>query len=260
MARPVVALLTDFGTTDPFVGVMKGVLLGRCPDAAIVDLSHDVPAQGVAEGAFLLERCFRHFPAATVFVAVVDPGVGTSRLAVAARAHGRVFVGPDNGLLAEAVSLDANAVVRVIDVKGLGLPEPSRTFHGRDVFAKVAGDLAAGTLRVEDVGPELPVLVPSDRRVPLRHGDRIHGAVVTVDRFGNLITNVDVATLETLFRPVVEIGDLSLPLHGTYGDVPEGEFVALVNAYELLEVARRNGDASRATGLGRGARVVVRRG
>jgi len=257
--RPVIALLTDFGTVDPFVGVMKGVILSRCPDATLVDLTHGVTPQSVTEGAFLLERSHRFFPGGCVFVAVVDPGVGTARRAVVIRAHGRLFVGPDNGLLASTVSTDSRAEVFEIDPARLGLSDLSRTFHGRDLFAPVSAELAAGRISPSDVGPRLAAVEPSDRRVPLRREDRVEGAVVTIDRFGNLITNIDVETMETLYRPFVEVAGLSLPLRGTYGDVEDGEYVALIDAYDVLEIARRNGDAARTLGVTRGAPVTVRR-
>src|SRR5262245_13106860 len=127
-AAGVIALLTDFGTVDPFVGVMKGVIWARCPGVAIADLTHAVPPQNVAEGSFWLERSFRWFAAGSVFVAVVDPGVGTERCALVVEAHDRVFIGPDNGLLAAAVSSDPHRRIHEIDIAKVGLATPSRTF------------------------------------------------------------------------------------------------------------------------------------
>lgn len=254
---PVVALLTDFGTRDPFVGVMHGVVLGRCPDARIVDLTHDVAPQGVAEGAFWLERSARWFPEGTVFVAVVDPGVGTDRRAVAAVAHGHFFVGPDNGLLCPAVSADPGAIAYRIDVAALALPVPSRTFHGRDVFAPVAGELAARRLSPDAVGPKMDLL-PGGAPVASRGPDGVEGAVITVDRFGNLITNVSADAVRALGEVVVEAGAHRLPLSRTYADVAPGDLLALVNAFDVVEIARRDGDAAACTGFGRGARVLVR--
>ncbi|HEX7669082.1 MAG TPA: SAM-dependent chlorinase/fluorinase, partial [Polyangiaceae bacterium] len=203
MSRPVIVLLTDFGTVDPFVGVMKGAVLTRCPEATLVDLSHEVPPQAVSEGAFLLERCFRGFPEGSIFVAVVDPGVGTERRALVVSAHRRSFVGPDNGLLAATASLDPEAQAFVIDPNRLGLVVPSHTFHGRDVFAPVAAELAAGRLAAADVGVRTLDLSPDDRPVSVRRVDRVEGVVVTVDRFGNLITNIDGAAALSLPDPIV---------------------------------------------------------
>lgn len=260
MSRPVVVLLTDFGTADPFVGVLKGAVLGRCPDATLVDLSHEVPPQAVSEGAFLLERCFRWFPEGSVFIAVVDPGVGTERGALAVSAHRRFFVGPDNGLLAATASLDAEAQAFVIDPAHLGLVVPSHTFHGRDVFAPVAAEIAAGRLGPHEVGVRALELVPDDRPVSVRRVDRVEGVVVTVDRFGNLITNIDGAAALSLPDAVVEVGAVALPLRRTYADVSPGAHVALIDAFDVVEVACRNGDAARTLGIERGAPVVVRRG
>jgi len=256
MARPLIALLTDFGTTDPFVGIMKAVVLARCPDAAIVDLTHAVPPQAVGEGAFLLERSFRWFPGGAVLVAVVDPGVGTTRRAVVAEAHGRTLVGPDNGLLYPVVAADPSARAYAIDVARLGLPVPSRTFHGRDVFAPVAAELASGRLRPPDVGPRVDALVPGGFPPSIQAGGVTQGEVVTVDHFGNLITNV--TAHPSLLGATVELGSSSLPLVGTYGEASPGALVALINAFDVVEIAQRDGNAERFTGLGRGTKVLVR--
>ncbi|HEX4477809.1 MAG TPA: SAM-dependent chlorinase/fluorinase [Polyangiaceae bacterium] len=262
--NPVIALLTDFGTRDPFVGVMKGVILSRCPAAAVVDLTHEIPPQRIEEAAFWLERCFRGFPEETVFVAVVDPGVGSSRAALVARAHGKWFVGPDNGVLAGVLELDGARQVRRIDPARLGLPMPSRTFHGRDVFSPVAAELASGRLTLHafdarDVSDATSVpFVALPKRVPVVQVDRIEGTVVTVDRFGNLITNVAAGLLERLAGAVVEVGGARAPLRETYSDVESGALVALVNAFDVLEVAERDGDAAKTLGVGREATVLVR--
>jgi S-adenosylmethionine hydrolase len=260
MARPVVVLLTDFGTMDSFVGVLKGVVLTRCPDATIVDLSHEVPPQAVSVGAFLLERCFRWFPEGSVFIAVVDPGVGTERRAIVVAAHRRLFVGPDNGLLAATASLDPEARAFAIEAARLGLVVPSHTFHGRDVFAPVAAELAAGRIAPEDVGGRALELTPDERPVSVRRADRVEGVVIAVDRFGNLVTNIDGAAALSLPDAVVEIGTLAVPLRKTYADVSPDAYVALIGAFDVVEIACRNGDAARTLGIERGAAVVVRRG
>ena len=253
----VIALLSDFGTVDPFVGVMKGVILGRSPDVAIVDLTHAIPPQGIAEGAFWLERCARWFPKGTVFVAVVDPGVGTARRPLVVDACSMMFVGPDNGLLAPALC-DATRRAYRIDAEKLRLPEPSRTFHGRDVFAPVAAELAAGRIEPADVGDLVHDLVPTPLPSAVCSADHVEGTVVTIDRFGNLITNVGAELLGSFEHVHVEIGALELKLVATYGDVTSGDYAALVNSFGTVEVARRDGDASAGLGVERGARVVVR--
>ncbi len=262
--NPLIALLTDFGTRDPFVGVMKGVILARCPGAAVVDLTHEIPPQRIEEAAFWLERCFRGFPEETVFVAVVDPGVGSSRAALVARAHRRWFVGPDNGVLASALELDPARQVRRIDPARLGLPTPSRTFHGRDVFSPVAAELASGRLTLDafDVSETRSVpFVALPKGAPVVRVDRIEGRVVTVDRFGNLFTNIAAGLLldrGAFAGAVVEVGGAFAPLRETYSDVESGALVALVNAFDVLEVAERDGDAATSLGVGREATVLVR--
>src|SRR5262249_15177679 len=163
------------------------VILGRCPDAAIVDLTHAIPPQSVDVGAFWLERSAPWLPPQAFVVAVVDPGVGTARLPIVAVAEGRTYVGPDNGLFAPVLAGDPAAVVHAIDVAQLGLPVPSRTFHGRDVFAPVAAELAAGRLSPPDVGSRLSAFVaPLSPRAVVSDG-AVSGVVAAVDRFGNLI-------------------------------------------------------------------------
>jgi S-adenosylmethionine hydrolase len=256
LSRPVVALLTDFGTRDPFVGVMKAVIVSRCPEATILDVTHDIEPQAVAEAAFWLSRSFRWFPKRTVFVAVVDPGVGTERYPVVATAHDRVFVGPDNGILSACLDGDPGAATHVIDVARLGLGVPSRTFHGRDVFAKVAAELCAGRLEPALVGPSLAVPAPSCLPLAARRGKEISGEVVTVDRFGNLITNIELDASHG--ESTVQLNDLVLALLGTYADVPVGAYVALVNAFGVVEIGKRDGNAAAALGARRGQAVTLR--
>jgi S-adenosyl-L-methionine hydrolase (adenosine-forming) len=249
----VVTLLTDFGTRDPYVGVMKGVILRLFPAAQIVDLTHDIAPQDVREGRFWLERSFPFFPRGTVHVAVVDPGVGTVRRAIVVEASDHLFVGPDNGLLAgvarkgEARSIDPSLVRE----------NPSRTFHGRDVFAPVAARMGLAMLPVAEVGPalergslvELPPSEPTD--------DPDCGVVVTVDRFGNLLTSIEAT--RALAGGLIEIEGRSFPLRGTYGEAAVGEIVGLVGSFGVLEIALRDGDAAAALGLGKGARVRIAR-
>lgn len=260
-ASGIVTLTTDFGLVDPFAGLMKGVILSRFGAARIVDLTHGIPPQDVAAAAYWLERSYAWFPPGTVHVAVVDPGVGTERVMVAAQAHGHAFVGPDNGLFASIVASDPNGDVRRLDPRALGLGTPSATFHGRDVFAPVAAELASGRLPLASVGAPCALTV-GPLVAPARfEGAGLVGAVVTVDRFGNLLTNVEAHDLARLAHPVVSLGSVALavgPAGAAYGSVAEGELVALVNAHGTLEVAVRNGNAAARLGVGRGASVVVR--
>jgi S-adenosyl-L-methionine hydrolase (adenosine-forming) len=258
MVSGVVALLTDFGTDDPFVGVMKGVILSRFPAVRLVDLTHGIRPQDVVHGAFWLERSFRWFPGGTVHLAVVDPGVGTERAALAARAHGQLFLGPDNGLLAEVLARDGSAEVRRIEPSRLALPVPSATFHGRDLFAPIAAELAAARLAFEAVGPEAQPSVGRLLAPPVRGADCVSGSVVCADRFGNLISNVEAHLLDGVRRPLVEIAGITRPLLRTYGEAAPGDYVAVVNAFDTVEVAIRDGNAALALGAGRGTPVVVR--
>jgi S-adenosylmethionine hydrolase len=259
-AGTVIALLTDFGTADPFVGVMKGVIWARCPGVAIADVTHAISPQNVVEGAFWLEKTFQWFAAGTIFVAVVDPGVGTERRALVVEAHDRVFIGPDNGVLAGAVAADAKRRVYEIDTAKIGLPVPSRTFHGRDVFAPVAAEMAAGRLGPRDFGQAAKDVVPSPVPTPVLRGEQVEGIVVTVDRFGNLITNIAAESIAAIEQPHIRIGDHEFSIRATYADVPTGHCLGLFNAFGTVEVAQRDGNAASSLGLGRGASASVRRG
>lgn len=250
-----VTLTTDFGTSDPYVGVMKGVLHARFPAVRPVDLTHGVPPQDVKVGGFFLAHSWRWFPPGTVHVAVVDPGVGSERAILVAEELGHAFLAPDNGLLGAVLSEAAR--VRALDVERFALPARSRTFHGRDVFAPAAAALAAG-LAPEAAGVPLRswrrMLLPA----PVERPEGLAGEVLFADAFGNLITNL---RPEPGAEPagVLEIAGRQLAVVGTYGEARAGELVALVNSYGSLEVALRSGSAARTLGVGAGAPVVLRR-
>lgn len=246
----VITLLTDFGTADGYTAEMKGVLVRLAPGAQIVDLAHDIPPGDIAAGAYSLGRAWRTFPAGTVHLAVVDPGVGTERLAIAATAGGHRFVAPDNGLLThvlpkrgfEAVSLTAHA-------------DASSTFHGRDVFAPAAAALARGEpISRLGHGVAEPVRLPAARIE--RRGTRIIGTVVHVDRFGTLITNIPGERVDV--SAPVRVGAYDAPMRATFGDVPSGEIVAFVGSGGMVEIAVRDGRADKVLGLSRGAEVAVK--
>jgi S-adenosyl-L-methionine hydrolase (adenosine-forming) len=251
MPSNIVTLLTDFGDKDPFVGVMKGVMLARHPRLVIVDLAHGVAAQDVAEAAFWLERCHRWFPPETVHVAVVDPGVGSARAAVAVAARGHYFVGPDNGLLA---AVAAGGEVRTIDLGALGLPEPSATFHARDVFAPAGAELAAGK-RFSEIGPPTRLVVGAPIAAPELAAPELSGVVVSIDRFGNAITNIG----SELVPPgaIVKVDAATLPIVRTYSDLAPGAAGALSSSFGTLEISVRDGDAASVLSLRRGSQVVV---
>ncbi len=259
---PTIAFLTDFGTRDHYVGAMKGAALAVCPDATLVDITHDIDPQDVLGGALELAAAFPYFPGGTVFVAVVDPGVGSSRRAIAAAADGYFFVAPDNGLLtlplrtpgAHAVSLTNRRYAR---------PEISRTFEGRDRFAPAAAWLARG-VELPELGDRVrdPVLI--DIPEPTLDRDVLRGEVLRADRFGNLVTNIDRAALDRLGgsgRLLVTIGArVGVPMVSTYADAETGAVCALVGSTGRLEVAVRDGSAAAPLGAVRGTPVAVTRG
>jgi S-adenosylmethionine hydrolase len=262
-ARPsgVITITTDFGHQGPFVGVIKGCILARFPEARLIDLTHEIVVHWPAEAGFWLARAFGYFPQGTVHVAVVDPGVGTARNIVAVRAGGHFFLAPDNGLLAPVVArardpyivrLGAGALAR------LGIHHPSATFHGRDIFAPVAAELAAGRSRIEDLGEAITTIVPSWVEDPTVETRSVSGIVITIDHFGNLITNIDAPLLERFRLPLVHAGNHAFPLLRTYGDTRPGEYLALINSFGVLEIARAENSAAEGLGLNRGAPVVVR--
>ena len=243
----IVSLLTDFGHRDPYVGVMKGAVLRANPKAVLVDLGHEVPAQDVAAGAFWWAAAIGRFPVGTVHTGVVDPGVGTARRILAALACECIWLAPDNGLLAAVLAQDPGAEVRAIDVEHLQLRDVSRTFHGRDVFAPVAGWLAGGRYGFASLGPRIDDAAAGE--VPFAGPPQ----VVHIDGYGNAITNVSVAALAGV--TAIEGGGRQLSMRGTYGDVPPGEPLALVGSYGLLEIAVNGGNAADRLGLRRGTRI-----
>jgi S-adenosyl-L-methionine hydrolase (adenosine-forming) len=257
MSGAVVTLLTDFGTRDPFVGVMKGIVLSACPGASIVDLTHEIEPQRVRDAAFWLGAAYPWFGAGTVHVAVVDPGVGSARRALVARADDQLFVAPDNGLL-EVVRRKAQRFeARVLDPAALGLSVRSRTFHGRDVFAPVAGRLAAGALSFEDIGAVVDPL-PSALVPQPRVGERsAEGEVLLADRFGNLLTNLDAEALPRLSVATVRVADRELRVVGTYAELQPGAVGAVVGSFGQLEIVRRDGSAAAELGIQSGAPVRV---
>ena len=257
----VVTITTDFGHQGPFVGVMKGVILTRFPAARIVDLTHEIVVHWPAEAGFWLSRAYGYFPAGTVHVAVVDPGVGTSRDIIAVQAGGHVFLAPDNGLLAPVVNRSAGArIVRLLPAQlaRIGVNRPSATFHGRDILAPVAAELAAGRCVPQELGETVASLVPAWVDEPAIDTHSVTGVVITIDHFGNLITNIEGPLVERFRLPIVHAGNHAFPLLRTYGDTHPGEYLALINSFGVLEIARAQQSAAEGLGLSRGAPVVVR--
>ncbi len=256
----VITLTTDFGHKGPFVAVMRGVILARAPDARVIDLTHEIHVHWPAEAGFWLARAYRYFPVGSVHVAVVDPGVGTNRDILAAECRGHVFLAPDNGLLAQLLEDEDTAQVFRLDDdwrRRQDWPRPSHTFHGRDIFAPLAADILSGRVAPADIGPATTDIVPSLLEPAEVRGDEIRGTVVTIDHFGNLITNIGGSLLADLRSPRVQAAGRSLPLLDTYGQTKPGDFLALVNSFGVLELACAEGNAADRLGLGRGAPVIV---
>jgi S-adenosylmethionine hydrolase len=249
---PTIALLSDFGTRDPYVATMKGVI-ASLTDATVVDLSHEIEPFTPFEAAWFLRTVAPWWPERTIFVAVVDPGVGTSRRILAARAGAQIFLAPDNGLLTFIVC----DVVVSVENSSLFLPAGSSTFHGRDRFAPVAAALANGA-SFSDLGPRLDVdsIERLDYLPPVYDGDRAAGTIVSIDRFGNCITDLDAGRVG--FSPaLLRAGDAVITrVERTYGDAASGPFV-IVGSAGLIEISVRNASAAELLHLQRGDRVEV---
>lgn len=259
--EPLATLLTDFGRGGPYVAAMKGVILARCPRARIVDISHDVPAHDVLAGAFALAQAAPYFPAGTLHVVVVDPGVGTERRILAARFGGQVFLFPDNGiisLVARGAPLEQITAVR--NTKYLPPGEPSSTFNGRDIFAPLAGHILNG-VPIDRLGPQPDTYKLLELPAPRQTPGGLLGQILHVDGFGNLASNIDGPTLWALGEPadlVVRCGGRNVgPVRGAYGFVGVGEPVAVINSMGMLEVAVNQGRACEVLDAKAGTEVTV---
>jgi hypothetical protein len=254
-----ITLLTDFGTRDHFVGVMKGVIAAIAPHARVVDISHDGPAFGLRAARFLLGQSWKWFPKGTVHLAVVDPGVGTDRRPLVVEAGGHLFVGPDNGLLSEPLRLPG-ARARLLNRPKYHLREISQTFHGRDIFSPVAAHLAAG-VPASKMGPLVGNALQVTTDGPLRTGKRFwQGEIAYIDRYGNLITNLPVTEFpELLTRGFsLRIGFATLTgLKDNYAAGTPGEPIVVVGSSGNLEVTVNQGDAARQLGMGLGSPVEL---
>lgn len=256
---PVVTLLTDFGTPDAFPGIMKGVILGICPEARVVDLTHDIPPQQVLAGALVLRSAVPFFPAGTIHVAVVDPGVGSARRALVIATERGLLVGPDNGVLSlAAAALGMRRAYHATNAAQF-LPAVSHTFHGRDVFAPLAAHLARGAAP-HTCGPVVDTIVEVALPPVQRTAGRIAGEVIHVDRFGNLVTNIDAAALAAFSGRAlsVSIGAVRIPgLVEAYAAVAPGTPLAVAGSWGLMEIAVRDGNAAQVLSVARGATVTV---
>jgi len=259
-----IALLTDFGYRDHYVGVMKGVIAGIAPNARVIDITHGILPQSIITGALALQQSIRFFPDDTIFVAVVDPGVGTSRLPIVIETRaGARFVGPDNGVMYPAAH-DAG-IRRIVELRAAKyrLKNVSATFHGRDIFAPAAAWLASGT-PITSLGPTLKQMTELSIGKPRRRDDVLEGEVIYIDGFGNLISNIDRASIDAFaasFRvlrvSVTILKGVSMEIVQAYGDAPTGAPLATFGSFGLLEIAIRDGSAASVLGLSEGAPVQV---
>ena len=239
-----IALLSDFGTNDPFVGAMKGVLLSKAPGLSIIDITHQVPPQDIQTAAFYLMAAMPYMPRHTLFMTVVDPTVGTGRGIIWARTENYQFLSPDNGLISWVEQKEKIKEARFVSNSSLFMDNISSTFHGRDIMAPVSAAIAKG-LPEKKIGP----IFNEYRRFPFpqpqKAGNRISGQVIAIDHFGNVITNIKRDYLSA--RAVFNISDRMLKdLKLTYASVPEGEALALIGSFGFLEFSVRNGSFARA--------------
>lgn len=263
MTPPIVTLTTDFGLQDHYSGTMKGVILARCPNAQLVDITHEIAAFSILAGAYAISQAAPYFPTSTVHVVVIDPGVGTERKPLLAEANGQFFIAPDNGVLSFIVSRAARAAVRELSNRDLWLPSPSTTFHGRDVFAAVAGALAGGKIRPEDVGAVVnrPLLLDNLEPAEIERG-HWRGVVLSVDRFGNVVTNlksVDFAGgLTGSFRLTAGGGEVT-EVRETFSGAPHAGFVCRGSS-GYLEIGVNQENAARRYSIRPGDSVDFRFG
>jgi S-adenosyl-L-methionine hydrolase (adenosine-forming) len=247
MAKPILTLTTDFGLADQYVGVMKGVILGICPQAQLVDISHEAKPFCVPDGAYLIAQAYRYFPPKTVHVVVVDPGVGTSRRPILLEAAGQYFVAPDNGVLSMIYSAEKHKI-RLISAERYFRNPVSRTFHGRDIFAPVAAHVAAG-VPPSRMGKLIDDYLRPGFGKPRRVGKRTwSGEVLRIDRFGNIITNFHASDFPDLEKRTISlaIGPVEIPvLAHTYSEAGPGELFLIFGSSGYLEVSLNEGSAAK---------------
>jgi S-adenosylmethionine hydrolase len=255
MPKPILTLTTDFGLSDHYVGVMKGVILGICPQAQIVDISHQIPPFEISEGAYTIAQAYAYFPPKTVHVVVVDPGVGTSRRPILMEAAGQYFVAPDNGVLAMVYSRERHKIRLISNEKYFHHPV-SRTFHGRDIFSPVAAHVAAG-VPASRIGKLIRDYLRPGFEKPQRTGKRTwSGRILKIDRFGNIITNFHAADFPDLERRNVAmvIGPRQIEaLAHNYAECGPGELFMIVGSSGYVEVSVSQGSAARQIGCETGA-------
>jgi len=249
---PIIVLHTDFGQRDPFVGVMKGVILNAMPTARIVDLSHEIPPQNIQAGAFQLMVSYEYFPAGSIFVCVVDPGVGSNRDILAVRTKRYIFLAPDNGILSWVLEREVIRKVVVVKNRRFFLPSVSKTFHGRDIFAPVAAHIGRG-LPLDRLGPNTRNYDRLKFPRPVKKGDLWKGEVLAIDGFGNLVTNLKG---KSGVRRFLKIARWKIPCVNHYAAVTSGKLLGVVGSSGYWEISLRNGNAARKTKARMGTSVL----
>jgi S-adenosyl-L-methionine hydrolase (adenosine-forming) len=252
----IITLTTDFGTKDGYAAQMKGVILGICPQARLIDVTHDIQPYSLIEGALVLKGVSRYFPEGTIHLGVVDPGVGGARRGMALKADNRYYVGPDNGLFSLIFESATEWEGREITNPAFLIPGPHPTFHGRDVFAPTAAHLCAGK-PFDSVGPTIQDPVRLNLPGPFQTLDGIRGEIIYIDRFGNLTSNIP-ADMLTRNVSSVEAGNAKISgISRFFDEVREGEPLALINSFGFLEIAVNKRDASRELTVGTGEPVTI---
>jgi S-adenosylmethionine hydrolase len=256
----IITLTTDFGMGSPYVAQMKGVILSICRDVKLVDITHSIGPQNVREGAVVLDDATRRFPPDTIHVAVVDPGVGTARRIVYVEIGDQRYIAPDNGLLSRLARREPPRLVIVIENPAFWLPEPSATFHGRDIMAPVAAHLADG-INPAKLGPQDGSLLILEAPQPQESSRGIAGEVLLIDSFGNLITNIDRESVAVLGNPTtltIDCGDGQVRgVVPSYGAGLNGELVVLFDSQGRLEIAKVGGSAAKELQIQAGEPVIV---
>jgi S-adenosylmethionine hydrolase len=259
---PIITLTTDFGLLDHYVGAMKGVILSRCPEARMVDISHDVPPFSILQAAYTIDQAAPYFPRGAVHLIVVDPGVGTPRRPICARALGQYFVAPDNGCLSLVAARDPEIRVRELANRDLWLLSPSSTFHGRDIFSPVAAALAGRLARFEDLGPAVDGIQLLDGLKPRQIDEAAWaGIILSIDRFGNAITNLPAAGFPQISKADFQIdagGSSVTSFARTFGEAPPGLCFVFTGSSGYLELGMNQQSAAKRLGLTHGDVITLR--
>ena len=259
--RPIITLTTDFGLRDPYVAEMKAVILSICPEANIVDISHEIEKFNIRQAAFVLACATPYFPKGTIHVAVVDPGVGTKRRPILVQTRNAIYVGPDNGILTLATKNDKLIQIREITNKKFMLPQISNTFHGRDIFAPTAAHAAYKT-SMNEIGKKIQKIIePSFAKIVKEKG-KLTGEIIHVDGFGNIITSIGKSDLKLVKADATTLlgargPEFKLRIHENYADIQLRQVAGIVGSHGLLEIAMNQESAARCLNARTGDRITL---